>query len=286
MVPGASSPPLFFMARIIKLAVLTAILILLLFPIYWTVITSVQTTRVSIKMPPSLIPREITLENYKELLNYPLLRWGLNSLLVAGLTSFLSVFVSTIAAYSLHYIPSRAKNILLTLFIFSMMIPGMLTFIPLYVIVRRLGLVNTRAGMILPFLFNAPLIYFIIQYLKTVPRELIDVAIIDGCNHLQRYYYVILPLVKPGAVAFWILGFMGAWMNFFWQSVAGRKENVMTIIVGVGQVIKEISGQWMGSFPNYGVQMAGAVASFLPVMLVFIFAQRSLRGTIYFGAYK
>jgi multiple sugar transport system permease protein len=240
----------------------------------------------AIMMPPEIIPRHLTFENYIYLFEEPVVIWIFNSFVVAILGVIGAMLINTMAGYAFAKKKIPAKEIIFWCFVASMMIPGQINFIPLFLLIKKIGLYNTRAAMIIPGLSSAFFIFFLRQYLKDFPNDLLWTAEIDGCSELGKFFRVVIPLSKPGIAVMATMAFIGHWMNFFWQLVIVNKDSMKTLPVGVATLVLSEKLYMKYGVPNYGLSTAGATMSFLPLFIVFILFQKYFQQGIFEGALK
>jgi multiple sugar transport system permease protein len=170
--------------------------------------------------------------------------------------------------YALAKLEFPGKRLLFLLVLGTLMVPGVVTFMPLFVVVSNLGLVNTHAGLILPFLAGAFGVFLMRQFIMGIPDELLDAARVDGAGEYYIFWRIILPLCGAPLATLAILTFLGSWNSFLWPLVAALTEDMYTLPVAVALFS---TGQQVS---NLGLQLAGAVIVVVPVLIVFIFLQR------------
>ena len=254
-------------------AVTTILLILLslasLFPFYWMVSTAFKTEFEAFQFPPTLYPHEFTTENFQDITTgLPFHLFFLNSLKISLLGIAGQLITSSMAAFAFARLQFPGRDKLFILILATMMVPGITTIIPLYVIIFNVGLVNTHWPLILPAMFGSAYGTFLLrQYMLSLPVELEDAARIDGCTSLRIYWQIALPLMKPALATLGVFGFMGLWNDFFGPLVFLDRLELYTVQVGAALA----RGQWYTHQPRL---MAGSVMITIPVLIVFIFLQR------------
>lgn len=252
-----------------------------LFPLYWMVTTAIKPPTAVMSLPPEWIPTRISLNNFREAFaNSPVLRWTLNSLIVAlGVTAFQLVF-ATMAGYGFAKKDFPGKELIFWIYISSMMIPGFALLIPLFTLMARFQLVDTYMGLIAPGL-SAPFGVFLMrQFIQTLPTDLIDAARIDGCNELRVFWDVIVPLAKPGMAVLGIFVFMAQWSAFLWPLIITNSNEMRTLMVGFALLANREMRV------NYGAMMAAATYMALPMLVVFFAFQRYFLKGITIGGVK
>jgi multiple sugar transport system permease protein len=222
-------------------------------------------------VPPTWWPEEITLANYDILftkLDFP--TYFLNSAIVAlAVTAGNMVFCSMLG-YALAKLDFPGKRALFAVVLGTLMIPGVVTFVPLFVLTTRIGLSNTLVGMILPFLAGPFGVFLMRQFIQSLPDELIQAARIDGAGELRIFFSVILPLCGPALATLGILTFLTSWNNFLWPLVVAQTEDKYTLPVALALYAV---GQ---NATQYGLLLAGSVVVVLPVLAVFLVLQRHI----------
>ena len=267
----------------VALGILILWTVISLFPLYWMVITSIKPSVAIMTTPPELIPSAVTSRNFQAVFDSGVLRWTLNSFVVAGVVTFCQLLFSSMAGYSFAKKLFPGRNFLFWVYISSMMIPIYAIVVPLYRMVASFHLLDTYIALILPGL-AAPFGTFLMrQYIQTLPSELIDAAKIDGCNEWGVYRHVILPLSLPGLAVLGIFIFHAQWAEFFWPMVITGSNNMRVLTVGLAslQMFDVASGM-----KDYGVLMAGATWAAIPMFVIFFLFQRYFLQGITLGALK
>jgi multiple sugar transport system permease protein len=249
---------------VVAYIVLTGWAIVSLFPLYWMVTTALKPPTVVMSLPPEWIPTSISLDNFREAFaNMPVLRWTLNSFIMAISVTVFQLLFATMAGYGFAKKNFPGREILFWVYVSSMMIPGFAMIIPLFTLMTRLGLVNTYLGMIAPGL-SAPFGVFLMrQFIQTLPTELIEAATIDGCSEIGVFRRIILPLSKPGLAVLGIFVFMGQWNAFLWPLIVISSSEMMPLTVGFALLAnRELR-------VNYGALMAAGTYMALAQVVVF-----------------
>ena len=261
-------------ARTVLYAVLLAGLAVVVAPFVWMVLSSFKPEGEIRRVPPTWWPETFTLDNYVRLfsqLDFP--RYFVNSVLVAGLITVGNLVFCSAVGYALAKLRFPGRQVLFATVLGTLMVPGMVTFVPQFVLVSQLGLVNTYAGLVLPFLAGPFGVFLMRQYLLSIPDDLIEAARIDGAGELRIFWRVVLPLCGPALATLGILTFLSSWNSFLWPLVVATTEDKYTLPVALALFSV---GQHRTSF---GLLLAGAVVVVLPVIAVFLVLQRHfLRG--------
>jgi len=257
--------------KIVSYTALGLLALLILFPIYYMVLISLKLP-VDIYRRPSLLPVNATLDNYVQLFTSGSLHFisGLrNSLIVASAATFISVFISCLAAYSLVRLKYRYRDWLSRLILFTYLTPASLLFIPLSVIMARLQLGNTLHGLIFVYLtFSTPLsTWLLMGFFRSIPADLEEQGMVDGLTRLGALFRIVLPLSAPGLIAVSVFTFTGAWNELLLALILTTSPDIRTIPIALQYLITGDTFRW-------GLIMAGSVASALPVMILYYLAQR------------
>lgn len=250
---------------------LTAGVILMVIPFVWMVLSSIKPNAEVMAVPPTWWPETPTLENYRQLferLDFP--TYFLNSVLVALAVTVGNVVFCSMLGYALAKLEFPGRRAVFALVLGTLMVPGVVTFVPLFVLVTNLGLSNTLTGMFLPFLAGPFGVFLMRQYIGGLPDELIQAARVDGAGELGIFFRVILPLCGPAMASLGILTFLTSWNNFLWPLVVAQTEEKYTLPVALALYSV---GQ---NATKYGLLLAGSVVVVLPVIAVFLVLQRRI----------
>ncbi|WP_168735691.1 carbohydrate ABC transporter permease [Cohnella fermenti] len=251
-----------------------------LFPIYWMITGSFKSQSMAVQIPPELFPSAPTTANYTKLFaESEVVRWLLNSVLIAGGSTLLACIVATMAGYAFTKHRFTGQAVLFGLVIVTMMIPRQLGLVPLFTLMKNLHLVNNGWSVILPVMALPFAAFLMKQFSQTVPNELLEAGKIDGCSEIALFTKLFLPVVKPGIGALAIFVFSFSWNDYLWQLIMLSDESKMTINVGISTLVSEFSA-------NYGAQMAAATMGFIPIFVVFIAFQRYFVKGITVGSVK
>jgi multiple sugar transport system permease protein len=240
-------------------------------PFVWMLLGSVKPEGELRRVPPTWLPQDITLDNYRQLfsrLDFP--RYFANSALVAVSVTVANLVVCAMLGYALAKLEFAGKRVLFLLVLGMLMVPYVALLVPQFVLVSDLHLVNTYAGLILPSLAVVmPLGVFLMrQYISGLPDDLIDAARVDGAGEFRVFAAVIAPLTKPALATLGILTFLSSWNNFLWPLVAAQTEDKYTLPVALALYSV---GQ---NRTQYGLLLAGSAVIVAPVLLVFVALQR------------
>ena len=238
-------------------------------PFAWMFLGSFKTQGELLRVPPTWWPEAPTTQNYDDLFskaNFP--RYFLNSTFVAlAVTAGNLVFCSMIG-YALAKLRFKGRNALFLLVMATLMVPGMVTFVPLFVLVTNAGLANSYPGLILPFLVSPFGVFLMRQFFSGLPDDLMDAGRVDGSSELGIFARIMLPLTRPALATLGILTFLGSWNNFLWPLVIAQTEDKYTLPVALALYSTGQNAQ------NFGLLMAGAVVVVIPVLVMFLAFQR------------
>lgn len=260
--------------------VLSVVGITMLVPFLWMLSTSLKEAGAVFIFPPQWIPKPIIWENYIEAWEaISLGRLYLNSIFVSVCITAGQVFTSSLAAYAFARLRFPGRDKLFFGYLATMMIPASVTMIPVFILLRTIGLIDTYAALILPGIFSAYGTFLLRQFFMTLPRDLEDAAKIDGCSLFGIFWRVILPLSKPALATLTTFTFMNSWNNFMWPLIVINSPEKMTLPVGLAYFQGQYQTDWT-------LLMAGSIIVLLPVILVFVFNQRYFIEGIQLGAIK
>ncbi|HEY4382995.1 MAG TPA: carbohydrate ABC transporter permease [Ktedonobacteraceae bacterium] len=254
--------------QIVLYAFLVLLTITSLGPFVFAFFSSFKTFSHILDFPPTLFPQPWTFANFASLLVYPgFLHWILNSFIVSLSVAVLNVLFSAMAGYALSRLRFPGRNLIFTLTLAVMMIPMPVTIIPKFLVMNSLGLVNTFFAIILPAMAQPFSVFLMVQFMKGLPRELEESAMLDGASRLMIFRRVILPLVKPALTAVAILSFQGAWNDFLWPLLTLDSQNMYTLPVGLF-FFKD------AHYTEYNLLIAGSMFNTLPMLILFFIFQR------------
>jgi len=272
----------FRLSRVLSIYIPLAVyLIFLLFPFYWTFVTSIKPENELYSNIVTYWPNKTTFSSYKKLfVNFNFLKPMINSLLVAGVTTIVSLTVSLLAAYAFSRYKFKGRKVLMTLFLTNNMFPTVLLLIPLYAIMRNIGILYTPMALVLSYTtFTIPFsIWLLNGYLNDLPISLEEAAMIDGASRTQAFLKIIFPILLPCIVATGAYIFMTSW-NEYTFAVMFTNEGSRTIPVTLKNLIGQLGVEW-------GMLTAGGIITIIPVCIMFFFAQKRLTEGLTAGAVK
>jgi multiple sugar transport system permease protein len=238
-------------------------------PFVWMLLSSFKPEAEIRANPPTWWPQDLTFGNYGKLfdeLDFPL--FFTNSAIVAVLTTLGNLLFCSAAGYALAKLPFAGKRALFGIVLGTLMVPSVVTIVPLFVLTSNLGLVNTLAGLILPFLAQAFGVFLMRQFILSIPDDLLEAARIDAASEWRIYWQIVLPLCRPALATLGILTFLSSWNNFLWPLVAATEEETYTLPVALALYA---IGQ---NRTEYNLLLPGAVVIVVPVIVVFLLLQR------------
>ncbi len=257
--------------RILQYALLTIAAAVMIVPFYWMVISSLKNNAEIFAQPIQWIPNPIRWENYRNAWSYPgfnFVRLLWNSLYYAGLTMLGTVISSALVGYGLAMFRFPGRNTLFGITIATLIIPPVVTFIPVYVLFQKMGLLGTYAPLILPaFVGNAFWIFMMRQFFLGLPRELLDAGRMDGANEFRIFWQIMLPLVQPALIVVAVFTLLGTWNDFFGPLIYLSDPDKYPLSLGLYSFRAQRSTEW-------AMLMAASVLVTLPVIVLFAFGQR------------
>lgn len=253
----------------ILIAVLTALAIIILMPLWWMISTSLKSLNEIMSYPPTWIPKSFHWENYRLTWSKGnFTRYTLNTLLLAGVGVITHVLSNTFIAYGFAKIKFPGRQMLFTVMLGTMMIPGFVTLIPTYIMFAKIHWVGTYLPLMVPGLFgSAYQIFLVRQFYMSIPNELIEAGKIDGASHYYIWWKIMIPLAKPAVVVIAIMTFQGAWNDFLGPLIYISKESMFNLQIGLQSFKGQETTQW-----HY--LMAGSLIVLAPVIALFFFFQR------------
>lgn len=254
--------------------------LIILVPFIWMIITSLKERGNVLTVPVEWIPDPISFKSYTDVFAFfPFGTAIFNSLFISVLTTVITIFCAAMAAYAFAKIEFKGREKLFGIYLATMMVPGQVTIIPMFIVLNQLKLVNTFTGLLAPTIFNAFAIFMLRQQMKSISNDFIDAGIIDGASHFRIFRSIILPLASPVMATLGVITFMGAWNDYFWPLVILTDPRKMTLSLA----LQNINGQYP-SF--YNVLMAGSLLSMLPILVIYAFAQKYFKAGLQVGGIK
>ena len=276
-------------ARFFGLTALTLIILGTLFPLYWMLRTAFSTNKSMFSDATSLAPVDFTLGAIKRVLGLAttqeaiaeggsggqisFLHYMGNSLIVCTLIVVFQIGFGAMAAYAFAILQWRGRDTVFAIFLVSLMVPGIFTLLPNFLLVKELGLLNTYLGIALPAMFMAPFsVFFLRQFFISSPKELEEAARLEGLSHFQIFWHIALPLQRGPMATLAILLSINAWNDFFWPFLVGREDSVRPLAVALA----EFQSQTGQGQPDWTGLMAAAMLSIIPILFLLVFFGRRI----------
>lgn len=269
--------------KIFRWLLLMTLLIIFVFPLYWMIVTSLQPVGgYAGDRTPHLIPKIVTLESYKYIINnIDFIKEYLNSLIVSISTTLIVVFLSTMAAYGFSRFAFIGKQKIIAGMLIFQMFPKIILVIPFFIFMRFLGLVSTNIGLIISYTsFALPFtIWMLVGFFDSIPKSLDECAVMDGATPLQAFYKIVLPLAAPGVVATALFAFVLSWQEYLFALVLSVRPGSALLTQGLAGMIQE----WV---TLYEPMMAGAVLAIFPLIIIYFFLEKNLVRGLTAGSVK
>lgn len=257
--------------RIFVYVLLSLGLLIMSAPFLWMAVSSFKTTSELTASPPVWIPTEWTLDNFRELLDkLDLPLYFMNSVIVAVLVTVSNLVFCSMLGYALAKLKFAGRNKIFGLVLGALMVPGNLMLLPLFVLMSKLHLIDSYAGLVLPFAAGAFGVFLMRQFMQSIPDELLEAARMDGAGEWYIFWRIVMPLVKPALATLSIFTFLGSWNNFVWPLIATNDPDKYTLPVALATFATDPNK----AGGSNGMLMAGSFLIVLPVLVVFIALQR------------
>ncbi len=255
--------------------------ITMLLPFFWMVSTSLKENSLLFQIPPKFIPSPVALHNYPDAINtIPYMRYLWNTTFITVSKALGEVFISAFIAFGFARFKFRGKKFLFLFLLATIMIPGEVTLIPMFIMWRKLGAIDTYVPLILPaFTGSAVFIFFLKQYFSAIPKELEEAARIDGCNSFQIFYKIFLPNAKPALITIGIWSFQGSWNDLMGPLIFLNSYKKFTLQLGLSMFQSLHKVEW-------GQLMAASVMTMIPVLIIFFMGQKYFTEGIKFTGIK
>ncbi len=255
----------------------TLVTLIMCFPIYWMLVSSLKTQSEVLQASPSLWPSSWQFANYINVLKRaPFHKYFLNTVIVTAVQMTIEISTGILAAYGFSKGNFRFRQPLFVLVLGAMMVPIQVTFIPLYILTAKLGWIDSYAGLVFPNLVSAYTIFMLRQAFLSVDESYLDAAKVDGMNKLGVIVRIMVPMCKPTLITVGLISFIGGWNGYFWPKIVTSSDAHRVLTIGLTQLRQSFGGEVTS---NYHEIMAGAMMSVLPVLAVFaIFQKHMLSG--------
>ena len=268
--------------QVLKWLVILGLATLIIFPFYWALSSSFKPAHEMLSDRFTFFSKQFTLENYQQVFNKKQAPFGLfflNSFIISLLATAATLVTSVSSGYVFSKFRFPLRNVLFATVLVTMMMPIQVYVIPLFLTVKNLGMINSLAGMIFPWVIMSTGIFFLRQNIDQIPDELLDAARIDGCAEYTILYRVVLPLAKSAIVAIAIISFNAVWNEFFWPLVVAQDTSVYTVNLGLTYFQRQYTIQ-------YGVNMAAAFLSACPPLVIFLVLRKHILENIALSGLK
>lgn len=265
--PAVKTPRVF---HIVPYGVMILLVALMVLPFLWMFSTSLKAQEYILQTPPQLIPNPVTLESYTQLADrIDLPRTFFNSMFVAVVGTIGQILVSAMAAFAFARIQWRGREAVFVIYLGTMMIPSVVLVIPQFILVRSLGWMNSYAALIVPGLFSAFGTFLLRQSFLGLPKDFEEAAFVDGANYFTIFWRIVLPLSQPALATLAVFSFMGLWNAYLWPLFVARQDAVMTLPVALATL-----QAGPRALTEWNMVMAGAVITVLPILAIYMVAQR------------
>ncbi|EUJ44610.1 carbohydrate ABC transporter permease [Listeria riparia] len=242
--------------------------IIMVLPFIWMVSTAFKSGAANMVLPPQFIPDELTWKNFERVFEmFPMMQFLVNSIVVAVVTTVGQMLFCSMAAYAFARIEFWGRDKLFLLYLATMMVPAQVTMIPQFILMKQLGWLDSYTGLIVPGLFGVFGTFLLRQAFMGIPKELDEAVFMDGGNHFTVFRKVILPLAKPTFATLGILTFMQSWNSYLWPLIVTSSQEMATLPLGLSL----LQGRYGTDF---GLMMAGVLISVIPILAVYLFAQK------------
>lgn len=269
-----------WIARGLLYAALAVVVSLTLFPLLWMLSVSLMPAMEATRFPPRLIPETVTFEHYRILFaQLDLARYMANSAGLAVTITLISLLLNSMAGYAFAKFRFGGRDALFRLLLAAMVIPGQVAMLPLFLMLKEMGLINTYAGVVVPGMASIFGIFLVRQYAQSIPGSLLDAARIDGAGELRIYWSLVLPLCKPILLTLAMFTFMGTWNDFLWPLIILTDRDLYTLPVALANLLGE-------HVQDTELMMAGSVLTLMPVVLLFLVLQRYYIEGLILGSVK
>ena len=251
-----------------------------LFPLLWMLSVSFMAPGAASTLPPPLLPGDPTLDNYRELfVRVGIGRYLLNSALVAGATALLALAFNLSAGYAFAKLRFAGRERVFRTLLAALVVPAQVAMIPLFLMLKPLGLVNSYAGVVVPAMASVFGIFLVRQFARSIPDDLLEAARIDGAGELRIFFSIVLPLLRPIVVTLGVFTFLASWNDFMWPLIVLSDEHLQTLPVALAALSLE-------HVPDNELMMAGSVVTVLPVLALFLVLQRHYLQGLLLGSVK
>ncbi|MCC8126637.1 MAG: carbohydrate ABC transporter permease [Clostridiales bacterium] len=267
--------------NVLDIAGKLVLILIMAFPFFWMISTALKTLAETLTVPPTMLPASPQWDNFSEVFKtIPVWRYLRNSLIVCISVVFLQYLVIVPAAYSLSKYDYKARPLFFALVMLGQMIPMQITFLPVYFMFSKMGLIDTYTSMIIPFISNPFGVFMLRQYFMQVPTEVIEAARLDNASDLKIMFRIMMPMVRSALITLGLLSFITNWNNYFWPLIMTSKDAYRTLPIGIS-LLKDAD-----SLQRWNIIMAGNLLLVLPMLLLYIIASKKIRNAFVYSGIK
>lgn len=276
-----SKSPVSRLLHLLNVAAKILVMLIMAFPFFWMISTSLKSLPETLQYPPSLLPTALHFENFTEVFqSIPVWQYFKNSLIVAVSIVVLQYLIIVPAAYSLARYNYKMKPVFFGLVLMGLMIPQQITFLPVYFMFSRMHLLNSYTSLIIPFISNPFGIFMLRQYFMQVPQEVIEAARLDDASNFSIMFKIMMPMAKPALITIGLLSFISNWNSYFWPLIMTSKDVYRTLPIGIA-LLKDAD-----AMARWNYIMAGNMMLVLPILIIYIFASRKIRNSFVYSGIK
>lgn len=258
-----------------------ALILVMAFPFFWMISTALQTLQETLSVPLTILPASPQWSNFPEVFKtINVFGYLKNSLIVCVSVVFIQYLIIVPCAYSLSKFDYKAKPLIFALVMLGQMIPMQITFLPIYFMFSKMGLMDTYTALIVPFISNPFGIFMLRQYFMQVPSEVIEAAKLDNASELKIMFKIMMPMVKSALVTLGLLAFISNWNNYFWPLIMTSKEAFRTLPIGIA-LLKDAD-----TLQRWNIIMAGNLLLVMPMLVLYIFASKKIRNAFVYSGIK
>ena len=267
--------------HILNVCLKLCIIVVIAFPFYWMVSTSLKDYTEALQFPPTLFPKTVHWENYTHVFEIvPIGLYFRNSVVVSLLVLVLQYLIIVPAAYSFARHEYFGKNLFFGIVLLGLMIPQQITFLPVYFMFSKMRLLKIFIPLVLPFISNPFGIFMLRQYFMQIPQEVIEAARLDDAGNMKIMFKVMMPMAKPALITIGLLSFISTWNSYFWPLIMTSSETFRTLPVGIAALKSSETLQM------WHIIMAGNVVLVIPILLVYMFASKKIRNSFVYSGIK
>ncbi len=264
----------------LKYFVLIAFAIITLFPFYWMIASSLKSGFEVIQTPPTMVPSEAMWENYSTAFSMaPCGRYFINTILVTVLSIITTVIVAILSAFAFSHLEFKGRDLIFSLFLASMMIPGEVLIVTNFKTISNMGLIDTYTALFIPYMANVLYIYMLREFFLKIPKQLYYAAKVDGAGDWKFLWKIVVPMAKPSIITICILVGINSWNAFLWPLLVTNKENMRLLATGLTAFQSDAGSQ-------YELIMAASTIITMPIVIVYVFLHKKIMSGISIGGTK